>query len=120
MRSLPHAGIGLRHVGLQDLDAAQQEALVEHLTQQEARALFDLQRGPLIRAVVLHLREEEHILCLSMHHIVSDGWSNEILLLQCASSYTAYAAGEPSPLPDLPIQYADYALWQRRWLVGQV
>jgi amino acid adenylation domain-containing protein len=79
---------------------------------------FSLARGPLFRVELLRVEDEQHVLLLSMHHIVSDGWSLDVLVRELASLYAAFAAGLPSPLPGLPVQYADFALWQRRWLGG--
>ncbi|RKH22074.1 condensation domain-containing protein, partial [Corallococcus sicarius] len=85
---------------------------------QEMRRPFDLRRGPLVRAVLFKLTEREHILVVNMHHIVSDGWSLGVLVREVSALYAAFAEGRPSPLPELPVQYADYAAWQRRTLSG--
>ncbi|HKV10347.1 MAG TPA: amino acid adenylation domain-containing protein, partial [Thermoanaerobaculia bacterium] len=79
---------------------------------------FDPAAGPLFRAVLLRLAPEEHVLSLGMHHIVSDGWSLDVLLGELLALYEAFSAGRPSPLPELPVQYADFAAWQRQWLAG--
>ncbi|HEX4497933.1 MAG TPA: amino acid adenylation domain-containing protein, partial [Thermoanaerobaculia bacterium] len=79
---------------------------------------FSLTRGPLFRVELLRVEDEQHVLLLSMHHIVSDGWSLDVLVRELVALYVAFAAGHPSPLPALPVQYADFALWQRRWLGG--
>ncbi|NMO13600.1 amino acid adenylation domain-containing protein [Pyxidicoccus fallax] len=79
---------------------------------------FDLATGPLLRAVLLKLAPTEHVLVLCMHHIVSDGWSMGVLVREVAALYAAFTQGQPSPLPELPVQYADYAVWQRSWLHG--
>jgi hypothetical protein len=81
---------------------------------------FDLASGRLVRATLLRLMPEEHVLILVIHHITSDGWSMQVLLRELATLYAAYAGGRPSPLPDLPIQYADYARWQRSHFQGWV
>jgi amino acid adenylation domain-containing protein len=81
---------------------------------------FDLERGPLFRAHLLRLSEEEHMAVLVMHHIVSDGWSMRVLIQELSALYAAFCEGRPSPLGALPVQYADYALWQRQWLQGDV
>ncbi|MGA4254943.1 amino acid adenylation domain-containing protein, partial [Ralstonia nicotianae] len=98
------------------------EAASEHqlglLAEAEARAAFDLEQGPLIRGRLVKLGEQEHVLLITMHHIVSDGWSQGVLARELGSLYEAYRAGNADPLPALPIQYADYAVWQRRWLDG--
>jgi alpha-ketoglutarate-dependent taurine dioxygenase len=78
-----------------------------------------LERGPLVRVRLLALTEGEHVLICTMHHIVSDGWSLGVLVREVAMLYGAYVRGEESPLADLPVQYADYALWQREWLTGE-
>jgi len=83
---------------------------------------FDLARGPLLRAVLLRLNPDgdEHALLLALHHIVSDGWSNEILFTELTTLYETFRAGRPSPLPELAVQYADFASWQRDWLQSEV
>ncbi|MEQ4503545.1 amino acid adenylation domain-containing protein, partial [Pseudomonas sp.] len=86
----------------------------------QARSPFDLARGPLFRAGLLRLGAEEHVLVLSMHHIVSDGWSMGVLISELSALYAAYCQGEASPLPEPELQYADYAVWQRGWLQGEV
>jgi amino acid adenylation domain-containing protein len=91
----------------------------QHITT-ECERPFDLVRGPLFRVVLLKLRTEEHVLLVLTHHIASDGWSTGVLMRDLAALYPALAAGQPSPLPALSIQYADYALWQREWLRGEV
>src|SRR5262249_43524829 len=80
----------------------------------------DLGTGPLIRGRLLRVGDEEHVLLLTMHHIVSDGWSVGILLRELSQLYGAYRQTRENPLPALPIQYADYAQWQRCWLQGEV
>ena len=81
---------------------------------------FNLAEAPLFRAKLVRLSELEHLLVLTMHHIVSDGWSLGVLVKEVAALYKAFAEGKDSPLPKLSIQYADYAVWQRQWLQGQV
>jgi acyl carrier protein len=85
----------------------------------EAGKPFDLARGPLIRTGLVRLGEEEHIVLVTMHHIVSDGWSIGILIREVSALYEAFHKGEPSPLEEPPVQYADYAVWQRGWLEGE-
>jgi amino acid adenylation domain-containing protein len=111
---------GLRLFDLEALSPAHRERVAHQLVQQEAARPFDLQRGPLLRCSLLRLGEQEHVLLVSMHHIVSDGWSMGILIGELTTLYSALSEGRPSPLPDLPVQYADYALWQRQWLQGEV
>ena len=105
---------------LSDLAAQQRETEAARLAQEEARRLFDLERGPLFRAALLKLKEEEHIILLTMHHIASDGWSTAVLIKEVAALYESYSKGKASPLEDLAVQYADYAVWQREWLQGEV
>jgi len=93
---------------------------VEKLAREEARLPFHLATGPLLRATMLKLDEEEHVLLLTMHHIISDGWSIGILVEELAVIYEAFLNNRPSPLPELPIQYADFSEWQRAWLGGNV
>ncbi len=96
------------------LEAARREAAVE------AARPFDLEQGPLVRARVLEINASSYVLLLTMHHIVSDGWSMGILQREVAVLYEAFRTGKPSPLSDLPVQYADFAAWQRSWLDGEV
>ena len=103
---------------LRALPADEREAVAARLATAEARRPFDLARGPLLRAVLLRLGDAEHILLLTMHHIVSDAWSMDVFIREVTALYVAFSAGYPSPLPELPIQYADYAVWQRAWLQG--
>jgi amino acid adenylation domain-containing protein len=108
----------LPRIDLTALPGPARAAEARRLNQSEAAASFDLLRGPLFRATLLLLGATEHHLLLSMHHVASDGWSIEVLLAELAALYQAFAAGRPSPLPELAIQYADYAAWQRGWLAG--
>lgn len=86
----------------------------------EVRRPFDLAKGPLIRTTLFRLGPNDHIAVLALHHIVYDGWSSGVLIRELATLYDAFAANKPSPLPALPVQYADYAIWQRRSLQGEV
>ena len=92
---------------------------VERIVSEEAETGFDLRRGPLLRVKVLKLDEDEHVLLYVMHHIVSDAWSMGILIREMGTLYRAYSCGEESPLEELPIQYADFSVWQREWLQGE-
>lgn len=112
----PPQRISLPVIDLTALEENQRKAATRHLATAEARYPFDLAHGPLMRVALLRLGEEEHILLLTLHHIISDGWSMGIFLRELTTLYTAYAAGRPSPLRDLPIQYADFAYWQRQQL----
>ncbi|HZF07641.1 MAG TPA: amino acid adenylation domain-containing protein, partial [Thermoanaerobaculia bacterium] len=101
-------------VSLEGLAEAAQPSEIRRLAVAEARRSFDLSRGPLLRLTLLRLSAREHVLLVTMHHIVSDGWSMGVLLREVMALYAA------SPLPELPIQYADFAVWQRAWLSGEV
>jgi len=102
------------------VDEGEREAEAIRLAREEARQPFDLQQAPLIRVKALRLRVQEHVLLFTMHHIIADAWSAGVLVEEVSVLYSAFCAGQPSPLPELPIQYADYTMWQREWLQGQV
>ena len=96
------------------------EKILQEKLEEESNWNFDLGKGPIFRAKLFKLSEQEHILSFTMHHMVSDGWSLGILARELSELYTAYVQGEESPLDDLPIQYSDYSHWQREWLRGEV
>ncbi len=98
----------------------QAEATVQALLAQEAATAFDLQHDPLIRGRLIRLADKQHVLLLTMHHIVADGWSMGVLTRELMALYQAFSHGQPDPLPPLALQYGDYAVWQRRWLSGDV
>lgn len=102
------------------LPEGEREAEARRQATDEAVLAFDLHRGPLIRAGLLRLGEDEHILLLTMHHIVFDGWSEGVLFQELAVLYESFSTGQPAPHSDLPIQYADFAVWQRQWLQGEI
>jgi amino acid adenylation domain-containing protein len=116
---LPPAGLRLPVVDLTALPAEGREAEGGKLLEREARRRFDLEAGPLVRPLLLGLSDEERLFVVVLHHIASDAWSLGVLLRELGALYTAFAAGEPSPLPELSIQYPDFARWQRRWLSGE-
>jgi amino acid adenylation domain-containing protein len=105
---------------LSGLEADERERTVRLLALEDERKPFDLSRDLLLRAGLLKLSEEEHVVLLNMHHIASDGWSVGVLLKELETLYQAYRSGEENPLPPLRVQYADYAHWQRQWLRGEV
>ncbi|HEX8920580.1 MAG TPA: condensation domain-containing protein, partial [Pyrinomonadaceae bacterium] len=105
---------------LSELPTAERESEALRLAAQEAQRPFDLSAGPLLRASLLRLAADEHIALLTMHHIISDGWSTGVLIREVAALYEAYSQGRNPTLAELPIQYADYAVWQREWLKGEV
>ena len=114
----PPAPFPLSVVDLRECSSNERDAEVMRLATAAAQQPFDLACGPLFRPTLL-LGESEHVLLLVLHHIISDGWSTGILLRELAALYTAYATGRPVPLPALPIQFADFAQWQRQWLQGR-
>ncbi|MFN8596434.1 MAG: amino acid adenylation domain-containing protein [Anaerolineae bacterium] len=107
-------------IDLQGIRETERESAAQRLIRDEAQRPFDLANGPLVRATLLKLAADQHIALLTLHHSVSDGWSTTILINELATLYTAYVQSKPSPLPELPIQYADFAHWQRQWLQGEV
>ncbi|HEX8244890.1 MAG TPA: condensation domain-containing protein, partial [Longimicrobium sp.] len=112
------AGFRLREHDLAGHADARTE--LQALVAQDGHAPFDLERGPLIRGRLIRLAPDDHLLLITMHHIVSDGWSLGVLTRELTALYDAFRRGEASPLPPLPIQYADFAAWQRRWVDGRV
>ena len=96
------------------------EVEAQRIAAEEAQTPFDLSKGPLVRAKLLKLTDREHVLLLTMHHIVSDAWSAGVFFQELSALYSAFVESRPSPLPELTIQYADYAAWQRNFLQGPV
>jgi amino acid adenylation domain-containing protein len=117
---LPPGPLDLPLHDLSALAADEREAALRARVREEARRPFDLAAGPLFRATLVRLGAEEHVLLVGMHHIVSDGWSLGVLHHELEALYGAFHRGEPSPLEALPVQYADYALWQRAYVRGEV
>ena len=111
----PTLSMALMVRDLRALPETKREGEALRLVQEESQRPFDLTQSPLLRGCLLRLSDQEHILLLTMHHIISDGWSLGVLVQELAVLYDAFAAGRPSPLPALPIQYADFAYWQRQW-----
>lgn len=107
-------------VDLGALSGEQREARVQEIAAEGALRPFDLSTGPLLRTTLIKLDDHNHVLLSTIHHIISDGWSLGILMRELAALYKAFSSGEPSPLPDLSIQYVDFAQWQREWLRGEV
>jgi len=116
----PALAVTLGVVNLRELGKIEREAEARRLAAEEAQRPFDLAHGLLVRLSLLRLDEEDHVLLLTMHHVVSDGWSMEVFFRELSVLYEAFSARKPSPLPELPIQYADFAVWQREWLRGEV
>jgi amino acid adenylation domain-containing protein len=117
-----HDGQPVQHIGpsltivLPIVEIPAEEPEIQRQAEAEARTPFNLGAGPLLRARLLRLDDTDHVLLLTMHHIISDGWSMDILVRELGALYAAFAAQQPNPLPALPVQYADFALWQRSWL----
>ena len=116
----PEESFAVREHDLNGLPKETIDKQAELLAREEAQQAFDLERGPLVRLTVVRLGEAEHLVLVTMHHIVSDGWSMAIFVREFGALYEAFRDGRPSPLPDLPMQYGDYAVWQRSWLQGEV
>ena len=113
------------HVKLEEEEIAagtseEREEEARRLAREEVGRAFDLEQGPLLRVKLLRVDEQEHVLVVTMHHIVSDGWSMGIAIREFVQLYAGYVRGEKAELPELGVQYADYAVWQREWLQGEV
>lgn len=106
-------------ISLEPLSEEEQEEVITRRFRGDAQTPFDLINGPLLRTRLIRLANDRHVLIVTMHHIVSDGWSMGVLISEVAMLYNAFQRDLPSPLPELKIQYADYAQWQREWLAGE-
>jgi amino acid adenylation domain-containing protein len=116
----PDSQINLQILDLQHLPPEQRQTEAQKITAAESLRPFNLSTGPLMRVTILRLTDSEHILLLNMHHIASDDWSIGVLIREIQAIYTALINQQPSPLPELSLQYADFAEWQREWLQGEV
>jgi amino acid adenylation domain-containing protein len=116
----PNLSLSLPVTDISDLPDRERKAEAQRRVTEDAQRPFDLARGPLVRATLLRLSSEDHRLLLAMHHTVFDGWSVGVLLQEVAALYEAFSTGNPSPLPELPVQYADFTVWQQQWLSGEV
>jgi acyl carrier protein len=119
-RILPHSEVPVETVDLSLLVESEREAKVRDLAQQEAMRPLDVSAGLLLRVTLARLHDDDHVLLISMHHIASDGWSVGVFTRELALLYSAFAANQASPLEELPLQYADYAVWQRDALKGEM
>ncbi|HEX8115912.1 MAG TPA: amino acid adenylation domain-containing protein, partial [Pyrinomonadaceae bacterium] len=115
---IPQLELPLTVIDLHDRPESERAAAVEEYGRDEARHVFDLTQPPLLRVKLLRLAPEEHVLLLTMHHIISDGWSTGVLIREMSALYDAFTSGKPSPLSELRIQYADFTVWQREQLQG--
>jgi amino acid adenylation domain-containing protein len=118
-RVRPAGPVRLPLADLSALPPERAEAEALRLAREEALRPFDLERGPLLRAALLRLDAGEHAALFTLHHVVGDAWSMEVLVRELSALYAASSRGEPSPLPELPVQYADFAVWQRARLAGE-
>src|SRR5262245_13617362 len=116
----PPGAFRLEVVDLSQLPEQEREAEALRRRQAEIEQPFDLTRGPLFRVSLLRLGSEDHLLLMTMHHIISDGWSIGIMIRELGALYAGFIEGRPARLPELEAQYADYAVWQREWLSGEV
>lgn len=116
----PSAAPRLTFIDLQELPEGEREAKAHSLAIEDAQTAFNIAKGPLMRMALLRVAADDHVLLLNFHHIIFDGWSTGLFIGELTALYHAFANGEPSPLPELPIQYADFAVWQRQWLSGRV
>ncbi len=116
----PELILSIPVIDLKNLPESERSSEAIRLANQEARLPFDLNKGPLIRITLLQQADLDHIILVTMHHIISDGWSIGVFIYELSMLYEAFVSGKPSPLPDLAIQYADFSEWQRNWLQGDV
>lgn len=110
----------IEEIDLSDEPEEEKENRAKQMATEEAQKPFDLEHGPLFRIKLLKLHDKEHVVIFNMHHTIADGWSVGVLVSEFARLYNAFSQGQPSPLDELPIQYADYAVWQQNWLQGEV
>ena len=112
-----NTGFDLEVIDLSDLPSAEREARAQQIREDEARTQFDLEKGPLLWVTLVRLDDEDHQLLVTLHHIIADGWSLNILIDEFSRLYAAATQGQTLELPPLALQYADYGSWQRQWLV---
>ncbi|WP_439800612.1 condensation domain-containing protein [Pseudomonas simiae] len=109
------ADFDLQVIDLSDLPVAEREARAQQIREDEARTQFDLEKGPLLWVTLVRLDDEDHQLLVTLHHIIADGWSLNILMDEFSRLYAAAVQGQTLELPPLALQYADYGTWQRQW-----
>src|ERR1700693_1463927 len=117
---LPEVMVKVPVLNLTDLPEGERKAAALRIASEEGKKPFDLTRGPLLRSVLLRLDRDQHILVLAMHHIITDGWSISILFRELTQCYEAFMAGSVPELPELPVQYSEYAQWQREYISGEL
>src|SRR5215207_4652262 len=118
-RILPPGEVPLPVHRLDHLPEGERMEEARRLANEDAAAPFDLERGPVFRVALMRLAHDDHVVLANFHHVVSDGWSIGVFGRELMALYGAYRAGRPSPLPELPVQYADFAAWQRAWLTPE-
>ncbi len=116
----PEQRLTLEVSDLRSVVAAERQEILRREVEHEEQLPFDLSTGPVIRARLLQVADDEQVLVVTLHHIVSDGWSMDVFGRELSALYAAEVSGEPARLPELPVQYADFAVWQRDWLRGEV
>ncbi|MBN3951427.1 MAG: condensation protein [Nostoc sp. NMS7] len=107
-------------IDLRKLSESERQQSVQYFAKEEARQPFDLSQGILLRVKLLQIAEAEHVLLFTMHHIICDAWSGDVIIRELTALYEAFCREKPSPLKELPIQYADFAVWQQQWLQGEI
>ncbi len=117
---LPEMNLPLAELDLASLPDQQRDREWARVVREQGRKPFDLSKAPLLRATVVHLSARDHRLLVTTHHILADEWSMEVFHQEIKRLYEAFSSGRPSPLPDLPIQFADFACWQREWMKGEL
>jgi amino acid adenylation domain-containing protein len=115
----PESTASMEVFNLADLPVDQRELRAQELVDRNIRSPFDLEHGPLLRVGLIVRSDCEYVLCLTVHHIASDAWSVPIFVRELSALYDCFLRGQPSPLPELPLQYADVTIWERGWLQGQ-
>lgn len=120
VQSFSHYGISLQVVDFQDLDEADHEDTIKQIADEEAQQPFDLTQGPLLSFKLMRLGESDHVLFLVFHHLISDVFSLGLFIRELTGLYEAFCIGKPSPLPEISIQYGDFAVWQQQWLQSEV
>ncbi|HEX8091098.1 MAG TPA: amino acid adenylation domain-containing protein, partial [Blastocatellia bacterium] len=112
--------LSLPLIDLRSIGSAERDGHILRLATEQARRPFDLERGPLLRLILAQVEDEAYVLFITMHHIISDGWSLNLITEEIAAIYEAYREGRPAPLPPLPVQYADFAIWERERMQGEL
>ncbi len=115
----PELNIKIEMIEPETANAILNDSEINRIALKESQIPFNLSTGPLLRVKLLRVAEEDHVLILTKHHIISDNWSTGLMVHEMMQLYSAFTQGQPSPLPELAVQYADFAFWQRKWLSGK-